>query len=102
MQECNFRFVITLPEETMRNAPRLCFEMQEAFWFYLDYLQEHSRRDLPKLSQTVFFHLMLEASDVLQSIYPPASDRSHAIQSWRDHCKSVPIRGAILLNMQFD
>ena len=66
-----------LPEESLQDAPRLCFELQEAYWFYLDYLYEQSKRELPKLSQVNFCHLMLESSEVLSPIYstPKARQR---------------------------
>lgn len=96
------RFIINLPEENLRDPARLCFELQEAFWFYLDYLYEGAKRDLPKLNQLSFVTLMVEADDVLQSIYSSTKARQQLFQDWRDYCRRVPLKGAVLLNAQLD
>jgi len=98
----SLRFVINLPEESLRNAPRLCFELQEAFWFYLDYLYDNAKKELPKLNQMNFVHLMLEACDVLRAIYVTSQQRQRLLQDWREYCKKVPLKGAVLLNQKMD
>merc|ERR1719183_353345 len=102
LRTCSLRFVINLPEERMRNGPRLCFELQEAFWFYLDYLYDNAKKELPKLNQTNFVHLMLEASEILMAIYETPMARQKLLLDWRDYCKTVPLKGAVLLNQKLD
>lgn len=102
LQACSLRFVVNLPEESLRNAPRLCFELQEAFWFYLDYLWEGSKRELPKLNQLNFVTLMLESSDVLKSLYFSSKARQQLIQEWREYVRRVPLKGAVMLNERLD
>lgn len=102
LQTCMLRFVINLPEETLRDAARLCFELQEAQWFYIDFLYEGAKKELPKLNQVNFCHLMLEFSDVLRELYGSPEDRTQVLQDWRDTLKRVPLKGAVLLNERLD
>eukprot|EP00928_Gymnodinium_smaydae_P049109 TRINITY_DN3291_c0_g3_i1.p1 TRINITY_DN3291_c0_g3~~TRINITY_DN3291_c0_g3_i1.p1 ORF type:complete len:408 (+),score=68.83 TRINITY_DN3291_c0_g3_i1:26-1225(+) len=102
LQDCSSRFVLNLPEETLREAPRLCFELQEAFWFYNDHMYEVAKHELPRLHQSVFIRLMLEASRVLNSIYGSHQAREQVIQEWKNYYKDVPLRGAIVLNRRLD
>lgn len=102
LQTCFLRFVVNLPEESLRSAPRLCFELQAAFWFYLDYLHEGAKRELPKLKQHNFVYLMLESSDVLRSIYDSPKSRNQLFQEWRAYLRNVPLKGAVLLNKDLD
>ncbi|CAK0823218.1 unnamed protein product, partial [Prorocentrum cordatum] len=98
LQTCSLRFVVNLPEESLVSAPRLCFELQEAYWFYLDYIYDNAKRELPKLNQMNFFHLILEANDVLRSIYSNPKARTQLFNQWREYCKKLPLKGAVLFN----
>jgi len=102
LQACCLRFVVSLPDTILCQAPRLCFELQEAFWFYLDYFVENAKRELPKLNQSNFLNLMLESSELLCSIYNTPKARQTCIQEWRSYCTRVPLRGAVLLNASLD
>jgi len=102
LKACCLRFVVSLPDDILFEAPRLCFELQEAFWFYLDYFVENAKRDLPKLNQSNFVNLMLESSELLCSIYGSPKARQSCIQEWRAYCTRVPLRGAVLLNAGMD
>eukprot|EP00927_Polykrikos_kofoidii_P033818 TRINITY_DN28664_c0_g1_i1.p1 TRINITY_DN28664_c0_g1~~TRINITY_DN28664_c0_g1_i1.p1 ORF type:complete len:356 (+),score=55.63 TRINITY_DN28664_c0_g1_i1:111-1178(+) len=98
LRTCCIRFVMNLPEDILRSGPRLCFELQQAFWFYLDYLYEDAMKELPKLSWMNFVHLMLEASNILRSIYGSVRKRNQVLQEWRQYSKEVPLLGAVLLD----
>lgn len=100
LQACNLRFIINLPEESLRSAPRICFELQEAHWFYLDYLYENSRKQLPKLNMVTFFNLMLDTCDLLKAIYATPKQQRQLMDDWREYNKKVPSKGVILLNDQ--
>eukprot|EP00747_Dinoflagellata_sp_TGD_P186271 gnl/TRDRNA2_/TRDRNA2_43216_c0_seq1.p1 gnl/TRDRNA2_/TRDRNA2_43216_c0~~gnl/TRDRNA2_/TRDRNA2_43216_c0_seq1.p1 ORF type:complete len:411 (+),score=70.85 gnl/TRDRNA2_/TRDRNA2_43216_c0_seq1:1-1233(+) len=102
LHACSLRFIINLPEESLTSAARLCFELQEAFWFYLDYLYEKDKRELPKLNQMNFVHLMLESSEILRTIYRTPQQRKQLVEDWREYCRKVPLKGAILLNERLD
>lgn len=104
LQACSLRFVVNLPEASLRDAARLCFELQEAFWFYLDHLYEGAKpqRTLPKLNQMSFIQLILEFSDVLRSIYQTPKERQQLLHDWREYCRKVPLKGAVLLNERLD
>lgn len=102
LRTCALRFVINLPEEMLRNAARLCFELQEAQWFYVDYLYENAKKELPKLNQANFCHLMVEFSDVLRELYGSPKDRQRLLLDWRDCLRHVPLKGAVMLNERLD
>merc|ERR1719163_2196365 len=45
---------------------------------------------------------MLEASDVLTALYETPMARQKLLQDWREYCKKVPRKGAVLLNERLD
>lgn len=98
LQTCVLRFVVNLTEEFLLSAPRLCFELQQAYWYYVDELLEKAKRELPKLTQVNFIHLILEASEVLRAIYSDTKARTQLLNKWREYCRKLPIKGAVLFN----
>eukprot|EP00929_Paragymnodinium_shiwhaense_P042247 TRINITY_DN21888_c0_g1_i1.p1 TRINITY_DN21888_c0_g1~~TRINITY_DN21888_c0_g1_i1.p1 ORF type:complete len:463 (+),score=86.29 TRINITY_DN21888_c0_g1_i1:43-1431(+) len=102
LQSCAARFVANLSEDDVRAVPRLCCELQEGFWFYLDYEYEGAKKELPKLNQTSFIVLMVEACDRLRTVYPSARERNALLHEWREYMRQVPIRGAIVFNQKMD
>jgi len=91
LREAYLRFVVTIDYICLSQEDRVCFELQEAFWFYIDYCWEASKRELPKLNHLNFVHLMLELSPELQLIYQSPKDRQRLFQAVEEHSMPLPV-----------
>eukprot|EP00929_Paragymnodinium_shiwhaense_P119721 TRINITY_DN9161_c0_g1_i2.p1 TRINITY_DN9161_c0_g1~~TRINITY_DN9161_c0_g1_i2.p1 ORF type:complete len:735 (-),score=174.56 TRINITY_DN9161_c0_g1_i2:128-2332(-) len=83
--------------EALRGRP-LCLRLQEAHWFYTDSLFAKQKRDLPKLSQFVFFGLMLEHCEALREVYASKEQYSDLMAEWRRYLNTVSRAGAVLMD----
>lgn len=43
------RFVVNVPEDELRSFERICFQIEQAHWFYEDFFREQNP-SLPRLS----------------------------------------------------
>ena len=88
------RFIINIPNEEQDNLIRICFQIELAHWFYLDFnCSENS--SLPKCSfhefaRIIFNHIPFLNSHLFQL--------ETIIGNWKEYESSVPTYGAILLD----
>ncbi|KAL1966818.1 hypothetical protein VTN77DRAFT_3783 [Rasamsonia byssochlamydoides] len=93
------RFIINLPREELESVERICFQVEEAQWFYEDFIRPLDPA-LPSLSLKAF------AMRIFQHC-PLMSQWSHyhhitAFSEFLAYKTRVPVRGAILLNDSMD
>ncbi|KAL2221764.1 hypothetical protein M432DRAFT_666309 [Thermoascus aurantiacus ATCC 26904] len=93
------RFIINLPREELESVERICFQIEEAQWFYEDFIRPLDPT-LPSLSLKAF------AMRIFQHC-PLMSQWSHyhhvtAFSEFLAYKTRVPVRGAILLNEAMD
>lgn len=93
------RFIINLPREELESVERICFQVEEAQWFYEDFIRPLDPA-LPTLNLQTF------ALRIFQHC-PLLSQWSHyhhmtAFQEFLAYKKRVPVRGAIMLNEAMD
>ncbi|PGH19416.1 hypothetical protein AJ80_03916 [Polytolypa hystricis UAMH7299] len=93
------RFIINLPREELESVERICFQVEEAQWFYEDFIRPLDP-NLPSLSLRAF------ALRIFQHC-PLMSQWSHyhhstAFSEFLAYKTRVPVRGAILLNQDMD
>lgn len=93
------RFIINLPREELESVERICFQVEEAQWFYEDFIRPLDPA-LPSLSLKAF------ALRIFQHC-PLMSQWSHyhhitAFSEFLAYKTRVPVRGAILLNQDMD
>lgn len=93
------RFIINLPREELESVERICFQVEEAQWFYEDFIRPLDPA-LPSLSLKAF------ALRIFQHC-PLMSQWSHyhhmaAFSEFLAYKTRVPVRGAILLNADMD
>lgn len=98
LEACVHKCLIGFPEGVLKSVPKLCQRLQEGFWFYLDSVYDKDKKHLPKLNQTNFIMLMLEASDDLKEIYTNQKARDDLLSEWRVYMRKVPLNGAVLIN----
>ena len=93
------RFIINLPREELESVERICFQVEEAQWFYEDFIRPLDPA-LPSLSLKAF------ALRIFQHC-PLMSQWSHyhhitAFSEFLAYKTRVPVRGAIMLNHDMD
>ncbi|BCR99604.1 decapping enzyme complex catalytic subunit DCP2 [Aspergillus luchuensis] len=93
------RFIINLPREELESVERICFQVEEAQWFYEDFIRPLDPA-LPSLSLKAF------ALRIFQHC-PLMSQWSHyhhitAFSEFLAYKTRVPVRGAIMLNDDMD
>lgn len=93
------RFIINLPEEELESVARICFQVEEAQWFYEDFVRPMDP-SLPSLNLRDFCLRIFSHCPLLSAF----SDSQHlaAYQEFLAYKTRVPVRGAILLNHDMD
>eukprot|EP00923_Selenidium_pygospionis_P034574 GHVN01060223.1.p1 GENE.GHVN01060223.1~~GHVN01060223.1.p1 ORF type:complete len:569 (+),score=90.97 GHVN01060223.1:167-1708(+) len=97
LADCSGRFLVNLPEQLLSDHVHLYFQIQEAFWWYDDFWVEKNMKSLPKLSLKEFGLLIVSDCPVLRQYLDPRHHESFML-SWRKYCRTIPLRGAIILD----
>ncbi|KAI5651472.1 dcp2, box A domain-containing protein [Phthorimaea operculella] len=89
------RFIINLPPEDRDNLVRICFQIELAHWFYLDYYCTDESNNLNpcgirEFAAHIFHHV--------PQLRGHASSLDAVLKNWREYKQSVPTYGAILLD----
>ena len=93
------RFIINLPREELESVERICFQVEEAQWFYEDFIRPLDPA-LPSLSLKAFAMRIFQHCPLMSewSEYHHAA----AFSEFLAYKTRVPVRGAILLNDAMD
>jgi len=94
-ESLEFRFLINLPDEELEKPERLFFQIEQAHWFYEDFLaDEHKHlRHFHDFKQ--FAKEMFKRCEMLQSMMGRFDEMHDAFAKYRTR---IPVFGAILLN----
>uniref|UniRef100_A0A671MNE0 m7GpppN-mRNA hydrolase n=1 Tax=Sinocyclocheilus anshuiensis TaxID=1608454 RepID=A0A671MNE0_9TELE len=85
------RFILHIPSEERDNAIRVCFQIELAHWFYLDFCMQNST-GLPQCGIRDF-----AKADILKR-----SDVQKVLEQWKEYKMGVPTFGAIILDETLD
>uniref|UniRef100_A0A8D9BUW4 m7GpppN-mRNA hydrolase n=2 Tax=Cacopsylla melanoneura TaxID=428564 RepID=A0A8D9BUW4_9HEMI len=88
------RFVINIPHEERGDVIRICFQMELAYWFYLDFYCSEDDT-LVKTGLKDFFFQMFHH---IPSLTHFAHRIDQVLDDWRHYKMSVPTFGAILID----
>eukprot|EP00039_Didymoeca_costata_P007380 m.99085 g.99085 ORF g.99085 m.99085 type:complete len:317 (-) comp13662_c0_seq2:1033-1983(-) len=88
------RFLINIPEEELENSIRICFAIEQAHWYYLDFCMEEDK-DLPKMNMRMLMIKILNNYKPMKHMVRRVDD---ILTSWRNYKMTVPTYGAIMLN----
>lgn len=89
------RFILNCPAETARDEMMiLMFEVEKAFWFYLDFWREHDA-SLPPLNMRDFSKRLFCHCAMLQ---PYAVNVDIILAQWNNYKREVPTYGAVILD----
>lgn len=92
------RFIINIPQEERSDLIRVCFHIELAHWFYIDYYCSE-QKELPKCQFREFARIVFINVPFLQQ---HVSKVDSVIDKWREYKMAVPTYGAILLDKEMD
>ncbi|KAA6408462.1 MAG: decapping enzyme Dcp2 [Lasallia pustulata] len=93
------RFIINLPQEELESVERICFQVEEAQWFYEDFIRPLDP-NLPSLSLRNFCLRIFQHCPLLSEF--STYHHSTAFSEFLAYKTRVPVRGAIMLNDAMD
>ncbi|OQR74113.1 mRNA-decapping enzyme-like [Tropilaelaps mercedesae] len=94
LNDLSTRFLIHLPPEEKKDPTRLCFQIEIAYWFYLDYYAGEGS-GLPNLSMRDFTHALFAHIPGLR-MYSKRTD--DIIATWKQFKFAVPTFGCIMID----
>ncbi|KAI4190712.1 MAG: hypothetical protein LQ346_004874 [Caloplaca aetnensis] len=93
------RFIINLPQEELESVERICFQVEEAQWYYEDFIRPLDP-DLPSLNLRNFCLRIFQHCPLLSQFSP--DHHAAAFEEFLAYKTRVPVRGAIMLNYEMD
>ncbi|EEA07094.1 Dcp2, box A domain-containing protein [Cryptosporidium muris RN66] len=98
--DCYSRFFTNLPVNILEDAIHLYFQIQAAYWWYEDMWYDKYPHVLPKLSLRVFGQFTVEDCPILRHFVSSQEEHDKFLQNWRRYCRTIPLRGVILVNTE--
>ncbi|KAF1960887.1 hypothetical protein CC80DRAFT_489123 [Byssothecium circinans] len=89
------RFIVNLPHEELQSVERICFQIEEAQWFYEDFIRPLDPA-LPSMNLRVFSQRMFQHCPLFANF--TEAHREGAYEQFLQYKTRVPVRGAIMLN----
>ncbi|CAM9462405.1 unnamed protein product [Ectocarpus sp. 6 AP-2014] len=94
LDDVQVRFVLNLPEAELSSADRLFFQLEQAWWFYEDFIAD-AHKHLPHFKLKEFAKLMFEHCEALRPLSGKYNELFEYFRSWKG---TIPTAGCILLN----
>ncbi|NWX74748.1 DCP2 hydrolase, partial [Alca torda] len=100
------RFILHIPSEERDNAIRVCFQIELAHWFYLDFymqntpglpqcgIRDFAKADILFITVIVFYLIFNHCPFLL----PQGEDVQKVLEEWKEYKMGVPTYGAIILD----
>ena len=107
MDDVHTRFILNLPDEELQSAPRIFFQLEQAWWFYDDFICDgaaaaaaakntNEEEKLPRFKHVKPFSLaMFKSSPLLQPMLPQFEKMYGEFTTYK---RSISTYGTILLN----
>ncbi|KAL2048224.1 hypothetical protein N7G274_000135 [Stereocaulon virgatum] len=99
LDDLSVRFIINLPKEELKSVERICFQVEEAQWFYEDFIRPLDP-ELPSLNLRNFCLCIFQHCPMLSEY--SAYLHAQAFEEFLAYKTRVPVRGAIMLNDAMD
>ncbi|TFK57069.1 DCP2-domain-containing protein [Heliocybe sulcata] len=94
LEDLSSRFILNLPDEELTSLERVCFQVEQAHWFYEDFIREENPK-FPSLALKKFSALLFQACPLLRQW---SHDHEQAFTNFMQYKTRVPVCGAIMLN----
>jgi mRNA-decapping enzyme subunit 2 len=98
LDDLSVRFIINLPKEELESSERICFQIEEAQWFYEDFIRPLDPT-LPSMNLRKFCSLIFQHCPLLAEF---SDFHAAAYSEFLSYKTRVPVRGAIMLNHAMD
>nr|ACO14725.1 mRNA-decapping enzyme 2 [Caligus clemensi] len=99
LDDLGSRFIINVPESQRKDIIRICFQLELAYWFYLDFYVEnnlrHTYEGLSSCSMREFSEHMFRHIGFLREHVDQVGE---ILEEWKIYKLAVPTYGAIILN----
>ncbi|CCL99538.1 uncharacterized protein FIBRA_01556 [Fibroporia radiculosa] len=95
LEELSSRFILNLPEEELASLERVCFQVEQAHWYYEDFIREQNPSKFPSYTLKTFSEALFRACPLLHHW---AHDHERAFETFMKYKTRVPVCGAIMLN----
>lgn len=93
LEDLLVRFVINCPDEDLSSIERVFFQVEEAQWFYTDFIRQLNP-SLPSMKMKGFAPKLLSKCPLLWKWGDPAD----ALAQFGNYKRTIPVRGIALLN----
>ncbi|BGP27904.1 mRNA-decapping enzyme subunit 2 [Rhodotorula toruloides] len=95
------RFIVNLPQEELESMDRVCFQIEQAHWYYEDFIRPTASNPslLPSYSLKAFSLLMFKSCPLLHDLVP---QHQTIWESFMKYKERVPVCGAVLINEWWD
>lgn len=97
LDDLSCRFIINVPPEERSNLIRICFQIELAHWFYLDFYCGSHQLTTKALQPCGFKHFATAIFHHIPFLYSHRQKIEYILDDWRQYKLSVPTYGAILL-----
>uniref|UniRef100_A0AAQ4PET8 m7GpppN-mRNA hydrolase n=1 Tax=Gasterosteus aculeatus aculeatus TaxID=481459 RepID=A0AAQ4PET8_GASAC len=87
------RFILHIPSEERDNAIRVCFQIELAHWFYLDFCMQNT----PGAPHSIFLD-RCKLFHHCPFLLPHGEDVQKILEQWKEYKMGVPTFGAIILD----
>ncbi|GJJ09475.1 hypothetical protein Clacol_003698 [Clathrus columnatus] len=88
------RFILNLPEDELAEVERVCFQIEQAHWYYEDFIREE-KPSFPSLPLKKFSEILFHSCPLLHRW---SHDHESAFSDFMEYKTRVPVCGAIMLN----
>lgn len=93
------RFIINVPESEISDPDRICFQIEQAHWFYEDFIREDDR-SLPGFTLKRFAAEMFQRCPLLKD-FLVESNMEEIYKRFLALKMNIPVCGAIILSKIF-
>ncbi|KAF5370200.1 hypothetical protein D9615_010090 [Tricholomella constricta] len=94
LEDLSSRFILNLPDDELSSLERICFQVEQAHWFYEDFIREENPK-FPSLPLKKFSAMLFHACPLLHQW---SHDHEQAFNNFMQYKTRVPVCGAIMLN----
>ncbi|KAI0052888.1 DCP2-domain-containing protein [Auriscalpium vulgare] len=98
LDDLSSRFILNLPDDELASLERICFQVEQAHWFYEDFIREENLK-FPSLPLKKFSEMLFQACPLLHHW---SGDHEGAFNHFMQYKTRVPVCGAIMLNDTWD
>jgi mRNA-decapping enzyme subunit 2 len=92
------RFILNLPPSESSSVPRICFQVEQAFWFYEDWVRDLNP-SLPSYTLKRFSEIFFKVCPLLSQW---SDEHERMFLEFMRYKSRVPVCGAIMINEAWD